>query len=74
MTNFSKNPIVLHKHIPIALRTDPPESIVEPGRTDGLKLTVEVNSVHYKEVAGQEMQTERHVKVENKEAKQKEHD
>lgn len=63
MTRFAKKLVVLSKHICIALNTKPPECIVDPEAIGGLGLTVDANTVHYREVENRQMETEPHVEV-----------
>lgn len=50
VTNFSKKPMVLPKPMRIGLDTGPPRCTRKPGQSEGLKPTVEVNTVPQKKV------------------------
>lgn len=55
----------------IGLDTARPKCILELDRKDGLKPTVEVNSVHYKNLKDWQMQIKRHMNVEHEDGEQK---
>lgn len=74
MTNFSKKPGVLHKHICTALGTDPPDCIVECEQNEGLKSTVEINNVHYKKLEDWQTEIEGKMKVDHEYAEWKAHE
>lgn len=63
VTKVSKNHDVLHKDLFIALNTGPTECIVGPERNNGLKPTVQVNTLPYKEIEHLQEQTGCHVKL-----------
>lgn len=69
VTTISKKPIVPYKQMCIAMGAGPPEGILVLKRYVGSNPTVDINSVRCKGAKDRLMQTERHTKLENEEAK-----
>lgn len=73
-TNHSTKPVVLQKHNCNSLTPSLLECIAQSECNDGLKPTVEVYVIHYKEVEDQARKMERHIKDEHEDVEQKGHD
>lgn len=67
-TSFSKKPIVLQKHLCMALGTSSPECIVELEPNKWFKPTVQGNAVHYKKVEDRKTHLEPHMMFEHDDA------
>lgn len=74
VTHFSKTSVVLPKHICIALGTGPLKFMAEPDRNEGLKPTVEVNAVHYKELEECQTPIDCHMEAGDEHTEQKAND
>lgn len=62
-TTFSEKHLLCHKYICITLGADPLGCIGKSIRSEGLKVTVELNVVHYKEVEDWKTQKDGHMNV-----------